>query len=73
METEQWMQAQWGMGGAFQQWWQQQWGISTDEDFYKHGMQAPVHHWWQCRASGGDCGEQNCFIAENLLYQIVLL
>jgi len=33
------------MGGAFQQWWQQQWGISTDEDFYKHGMQAPVHHW----------------------------
>ena len=23
-------------------------------DFYKHGMQAPVHCWQKCRANGGD-------------------
>jgi len=43
--------------GAFQQQWQQ-WVISHGKDFYKHSMQALVHHWWKCIASGGDCAEK---------------
>jgi len=32
-----------------------------------------VHCWWRCRASGNVCIEKQCFVAENLLCQIVLL
>ena len=41
--------------------------------FFKHSMQTLVHHWWKCAANGRDCAEKLCFVAENLLYQIVLL
>ena len=33
-----------------------QWVTSIGADFYEHGMQALVHHWWKCRANGGDFG-----------------
>ena len=36
-------------------------------------MQALVHHWQKCIANGGTSVETLCFVAENLLYQIVLL
>jgi len=39
----------------------------------KSGMQALVNSWWKCIANGGDCIERLCFVAENFLYQIVLL
>ena len=42
--------------GAFQQGWQQV--TSTDADFYKHSMQAFVHHWQKCIASGGEYTEK---------------
>jgi len=42
-------------------------------DFCECGMQALVHRWGKCRANGGDCADMDCFAAENLLYQIVLL
>ena len=35
------------VGGAFQRWWQQQQVASTGADFYKHFMQALIHHWWK--------------------------
>ena len=60
-------------GGAFQQWWQWQNFLSAGTDFCKYGMQALVHHWQKCIASGGDCVENECFVAENVLYPIVLL
>ena len=45
-----------------------QWASSAGGDFQKSSMQAIVHHWLKCTASGGDC-----VVAENLLYQIVSL
>jgi hypothetical protein len=30
------------------------WVASAGTDFYKHSMQALVHHWRKCIASGGD-------------------
>ena len=59
--------------GAFQQWWQKQLGTLSGTAFYKHVMQALVHHLWKRIASSGDCVEKYSFVAENLLYQIVLL
>jgi len=41
-------------------------------DVYEHGMQALVHHWQKCIANGRVYVEKQCFVAENLLYQIVL-
>ena len=46
---------------------------STGGGFYKHGVQAFVHYCWRCIANGDDCDEKSCFVAENLLCQIVLL
>ena len=60
-------------GGIFQQWWQGQWVTLDGEDFNEHGMQAFVHHWQKCVANGDDYIEKKCFVAENLLYQILLL
>ena len=37
-------------------------------DFHCCSVQVLVHHWQKCIANGGDY-----FVAENLLYQIVLL
>ena len=68
LKTKQWMGAQWV---AFQQWWQC--FTSTGADFYKCSMQALVYHWWKYTANGGDCVEKECFVAQNLPYQIVLL
>ena len=31
------------------------------------------HCWQKCIANGGDCVEKECFVAENLFYQTVLL
>jgi hypothetical protein len=50
-----------------------QWATSTGADFYERGMQALVHSWRRCIASGGDYVKKYCFVAKNLLYQIVLL
>jgi len=50
-----------------------QWVTSTGEDFYECCMQVLVHHWWKCVVNGGACVEKQCFVAENLLYQIALL
>ena len=36
-------------------------------------MQALVHRWRKYITNGGDCVEKECFVAKNLLYQIVLL
>ena len=59
------------VGGAFQQQWQ--WVTSTGADIYKHGMLALVHSWQKCIANGGAYVEKECFVAENFLYQMVLL
>jgi len=68
-----WMWAQWSSG----------WCISavvpvtvshpTGADCYKRDVRALVHHWWKCIANGGDYVEKEYFVAENLLYQIVLV
>jgi hypothetical protein len=50
-----------------------QWATSAGADFHKHGVQALVHGWRKCIANGGDYVEKECFVAKNLLYQIVLL
>jgi hypothetical protein len=50
-----------------------QWVTSAGADFYECGMQAPVHRWRKCIANSGDYAEKWCFVAKNLLYQIVLL
>ena len=71
METKQWMRKQWGGWWCVQQWWQ--WDTSAGADFYKCGVKSFVHHYWKCRANGGGCVWKNCFVAENLLYWIVLL
>ena len=34
---------------------------------------ALIHHWWKCTASGSDCVKKQHFVADNLLYQMVLL
>ena len=35
-------------------------------------MRALIHCWQKCIPNGGDCTEKQCFVAENLLYQIAL-
>ena len=42
-------------------------------DFHERGMQALVHHWQKCIANDGDYVEKSWFVAENILYQMVLL
>jgi len=32
-----------------------QWVIPTSADFYELSVEALVHHWQKCTASGGDC------------------
>ena len=54
-------------------WAVKQWATSTGAYFYEHGMQALVHRWHKCIAIGGDYVKKQCFVAKNLLYQIVLL
>ena len=46
---------------------------STGADFYEHDMHALVHWWWKCITNDGDYVEKECFVAENLIYQIVFL
>ena len=58
------------VGGVFQWWWQ--WVISTGADCYERSMQILVHHWWKYIADDGYYVEKLCFVAENLLYQMVL-
>ena len=71
LEIEQWMWAQRGVGGEFQQSWQQV--TSPGADCYMHGTQALVHLWQKCTANGDNYVEKDCSVAENLLYQTVLL
>ena len=58
METEQWVLAQWGSERCV-------WAVVTvmlktshvpdgHAELYDHGMQALVHHWQKCAASGSD-------------------
>ena len=61
------------VGGVFQKWQQWWWVISTGIDFDEHCLQGLAHHWQKCIAHGSDYVEKQCFIAENLLYQIVSL
>ena len=61
------------VGGAFQQWQQWHWITSTDTHFYEQGMQVLVHCWWKCIANGSDYVEKQGFVAENLLYQRVIV
>ena len=41
--------------------------------FYKYSMQALTHYWQKGTANGGGYVEKQCFVAENLLCQILLL
>jgi len=50
-----------------------QWATPAGADFYECGTQALAHRWRKCIAHGGDYVEKLCFVAKNLLYQIVLL
>jgi hypothetical protein len=50
-----------------------QWATSAGADFYECGMQALVHCWRKCIANGGYYVVKKCFVANNLLYQMVLL
>ena len=43
----------------------------TGTDFYKHGMQVLVQCWEKSEANSGDYIEKHCFVAKNLLYQII--
>jgi len=45
----------------------------TGSDFCKSGIQALVHYWQKCIANSVDYVEKQCFVAESLLYQMVLL
>jgi len=77
MEPKQWMWAQEGVGWcvstAVTATWKTSHVPESHADFYKCSMQDLVHHWQKCIANGGDYVEKYCFVAENLLYQIVLL
>lgn len=42
-------------------------------DVYEWGMQALVHFWWKHTTNGWWLCRKTSFVAENLLYQIVLL
>jgi len=59
------------VGDVFQPWQQQV--TSAGADCYEHGMQAHVHRWGTRIANAGDYAEKQCFVAENLLNQILLL
>ena len=61
MESKQWMWAQWEVVR-----------FSSVADFYGHGMQTLVHRGWNCTANGEDYVKKQCFVVENLLYQMVL-
>jgi len=60
------------VGGALQQWWQCQWVISTDADFYEHGIQALVHPGLKCIDKVGDYTEKQYFLTDKFLCQIYL-
>ena len=55
METKQWISTV-RHDGVFQQW--QQWQWVTSSGAYECGMQAFVHCWLKCIASGGDYVEK---------------
>ena len=46
---------------------------SASADFYECSMRALVHCWWKCRTIGGYYAEKQTFVAENLLYQTVIV
>jgi len=50
-----------------------QWVISTGGNFYEQSMQALGHSEWKCVANGGNYVEKQWSVAENFLYQIVLM
>ena len=73
METKQWMWEQWGSGWCISAVVTATVVTSSGADFYKWVMKALVHHWQECIANGGDYAAKWCFVAENLLYHLVLL
>ena len=50
-----------------------QWVTSTSADFYKCSIQPLIDCWQKYIANGGDYVEKQCFVAENLFYQMLLL
>ena len=73
METEQWMWAQWGSGWCVSVVVTATVATSTGADCYECSMQALVYCWQKCIANGHVCIKKWYFVAENLLYQTVLL
>ena len=49
------------------------WVTSAGADLYECGMKALVHRWRKCIVSGDDYVEIQCYVAETLLYPMVLL
>jgi len=42
-------------------------------EFYKHGLEALAHHWQKCLASGSNCVDKRCSVAENVPYQVMFI
>lgn len=62
-----------GCQERWQCWWVTSAGVtSAGADFYEHDVQVLVHRWGKCRASGGHCDKKWCFVAENLLCEILV-
>jgi len=72
METKQWIWAHWDGSGAFQQW--QKW-LSHLHWWRLLWVQyaGSCWPWWRCITNSSDYAEKECFVAENLLYEIVSL
>lgn len=44
------------------------WAISSGAHYYKHSVQALLHHRRKQIAQGGDCVKKNGFVAEDCLH-----
>ena len=52
----------------------QLWFTSTGADLYECSTQALVHCWQKkCIANSGNCVEKECFVGEDVLYQLMLV
>jgi len=77
METYQWMWEQWGgtfcVATVVTVMWKTNHILDGHADFYEHSMQSLVHLWQKWTANGDHDIIKYCFVAENLVSQIVLL
>lgn len=53
--------------------WQMSHILNGHADIHKCGMHASVHCWWKCIFNTVDCVDKQCFVSQNLLYQVLLL